>query len=205
MALNTKAFTKMPWYYQVLIVGLVCGLLLGAEWYWYLTPVEAEITTKTGQLTDLQAQIAKSTAQMKIYEQFKADTETLGKRLEALKAVLPLEKETPEIMRTVQSNASTSGLRVLRMNVRPIIDREIYTEWPWDFEIVGTYNNVGAFLDKVRLLPRIVNISNLKLSSRASEGEQSFTASVGATFQATTFIYREEQMATAAPAPKPAR
>ena len=40
-----------------------------------------------------------------------------------------------------------------------------------------------------------MNISNLRVTGRASEGEQAFTASVGATFVATTFIYHEEPVA----------
>jgi Tfp pilus assembly protein PilO len=72
-------------------------------------------------------------------------------------------------------------------------------------EIVGTYHNIERFLDKIRQLPRIVNISNLRVTGRNSEGEQAFTASVGATFVATTFIYHEEPVAMAPPPPKPAR
>jgi Tfp pilus assembly protein PilO len=105
-------------------------------------------------------------------------------------------------MRTVENSARSSGLRVLRIGVRPIIDHEVYTEWPWDFEVVGTYPNIGTFLDKVRQLPRIVNVSNMRVSVRASEGEQAYTASVGATFAATTFIYHEEDPAFAEPAKK---
>jgi len=189
----------MKWYYQILIVASVSGGLLGLFWYQYLTPIEDQNIVKTNQLGDLELQIAKSLQQQKIFEQFKKDTAELGKKLEALKAVLPLQKETDEIMRTVQAGAERSGLRILRMTVRPIIDHEVYTEWPWDLEVVGTYPNIEAFLDRVRLIPRIVNISNLKISGRASEGEQAFTASVGATFGATTFIYHEDP-----PAPVPA-
>jgi Tfp pilus assembly protein PilO len=102
-------------------------------------------------------------------------------------------------MRLVETGARLAGLQVKRITVRPIIDHEVYTEWPWDLEIVGTYPNIEAFLDRVRQIPRIVNISNIRISSRASEGELAFTASVGATFGATTFIYHEEPVVTAPP------
>jgi Tfp pilus assembly protein PilO len=63
-------------------------------------------------------------------------------------------------------------------------------------EVIGTYHNIGAFLDKIRLLPRIVNISGLKIQSRASDGPASVLASVGATYTATTFVYKEEAVDT---------
>jgi Tfp pilus assembly protein PilO len=71
-------------------------------------------------------------------------------------------------------------------------------------EVIGTYHAIGAFLDRIRQLPRIVNIGNLKIQSRASEGESAYNSSVGATFTATTFVYREEIVQQAPPA-KPAK
>jgi len=119
--------------------------------------------------------------------------------------VLPLERETDLLFRSVQQQATTSALRLIRVAPRPTIDHEVYTEWPIDMEVVGTYHNVGSFLDKIRQLPRIVNITNLNLTARASEGEQAFTSSVGATYVATTFVYKEEGIASTAPPPKPVK
>jgi Tfp pilus assembly protein PilO len=59
-------------------------------------------------------------------------------------------------------------------------------------EIVGTFHNLGRYLDKIRLLPRIVNISNMKIQSRATDGLGGTQATVGATYTATTFVYKEE-------------
>jgi len=93
----------------------------------------------------------------------------------------------------------------MSIGVRPVIEHDVYTEWPWDMQAVGTYNSLATFFDKIHQLPRIVNISGLKLSTRASEGEKAFTESVGATYTATTFIYHEEQVAEAAPPAKPVK
>src|SRR5262245_43214609 len=204
MALETKGFAKIKWYFQVLLVSAICGGMLGLVWYQFLVPIEEQIVAKKGQVQELQVQVARSTAQNLVFEKFKAESMELARRLEVLKAVLPLEKETDEILRTIQAGVATSGLRPMRYTVRAVVDHEVYTEWPWDMEIVGTYHNIERFLDKIRQLPRIVNISNLRVTGRAAEGEQAFTASVGATFVATTFIYHEEP-ASAVPPPKPAR
>jgi hypothetical protein len=48
-----------------------------------------------------------------------------------------------------------------------------------------------------------VNIGGLRVQSRAPTGDQAFSTSVGATYTATTFVYRGEQAATAPP-PVPA-
>jgi type IV pilus assembly protein PilO len=203
MAADLKSFQKLAWHYQALTVLAVCGGLLGLLWYQIISPMEVEIEQKGLQLANLQATIAKAVAQQKVLAEFKQQTIQLEKQLHALTAVLPTDKETDEILRQVQRSASTSGLRILRVGPRPIIDHEVYTEWPIDMEVLGTYHNMGTFLDRIRQLPRIVNISSLKVQSRASEGEAAFSASVGATYTATTFVYRGEPAETAPP-PVPA-
>ncbi len=205
MAPNLQAFTKLKWYMQIAVVAGVCGAGLGGFWYWMLSPMETQITEKEGQLTTLQQEVAASLLLKKKFEQFKAETNELGKRLEELKAVLPLERETDIIMRSIQAEGKASGVKINLYQLRGLIDHEVYTEWPWNMEVVGTYNSVCEFFDRMRRLPRIVNVTNLRMSGRASEGAASFTASVGVTFTATTFIYHEEPIASSAPPAKPAK
>jgi type IV pilus assembly protein PilO len=199
MALDFKDLSKLKWYNQVLIVAFVCGGLLGLLWYQFLTPIQSEIESKNATLNGLKLTIAKSEQQQKMLAQLKKESLALQAKLDMLKSVLPLERETDQVLRSVQQSASTSALRILRLGFRPIVEHEVYTEWPIDMEVVGTYHNVGAFLDKIRQLPRIVNVGGMKLQSRASQESDAFSATVGATYTATTFVYREETP-TAAPA-----
>jgi type IV pilus assembly protein PilO len=197
---DLKGFQKLQWYYQVLIVSAVCGAMLGGFWYQFLSPIEVDIEAKNKQMAELQAIIEKSLAQQKILGQIKKDALALQIKLDGLKSILPLEKETDQVLRSVQQSASSSELRILRVGFRPIIDHEVYTEWPIDMDVVGTYHNVGKFLGKIRELPRIVNIGSLKVQSKAAEGESAFTASVQANYTATTFVYRDEPLVTEVPA-----
>jgi Tfp pilus assembly protein PilO len=203
--LDMKGFSQLKWYYQILVVAGVCGLVLGGFWYQFLAPIQDQITAKSKQMTDLQLQVAKSLQQEKIYEQMKADSIVLGQKLDDLKKVLPLDKETDQIIKAIQSEATLTGVKILRVGVRPVIDHEVYTEWPWDMEAFGTYNSVGAFFDKIRQLPRIVNISAVKFTSRAASGERALVESIGTTYTATTFIYHEEPIVNAAPPAKPVK
>ena len=199
MAIDFKDFARMKWYYQILVVAVVCGGLLGLLWYQFLKPMQMDIETKNSTLSGLKQTIVKSEAQQKMLAQLKKDSLGLQAKLDMLKLVLPLEKETDQVLRSVQQAASTSALRIMRVGFRPIIDHEVYTEWPIDMQVIGTYHNIGTFLDKIRNLPRIVNVGGMRIQSRASQGDDAFTSSVSATYVATTFVYREE-IATTAPA-----
>ena len=201
MAFDFKDIAKLKWYYQLLLVAGVCGGLLAGFWYQYLTPINDDIQSRMKTVTDLQAVIAKSLQQQKQLAQIKKDAQELQVKLDQLKTVLPTEKETDQIFRSVQQQATTSALRILRVTPRPLIDHEVFTEWPIDMQVTGTYHNLGFFLDKIRQLPRIVNITSLKMNVRNAEGEEAFTSSVNATYVATTFVYKEEGIASTAPPP----
>ncbi len=205
MALDFKDMAKLKWYYQVLIVAGVCGGLLGLFWYEYLQDIQQQIVTKTGQVQELQKTIAKSQLQEKELEKIKKDAIDLQAKLDMLKMVLPQEKETDEIFRDVQKLATTSGLQVSRVTPRNTVDHDVYTEYPIDLDVTGTFHNIGAFLDRIRQLPRIVSIGGLRLQGRASQGEAAFTSSVGATYTATTFVYKDEPITSTAPAAKPVK
>ena len=199
MAAGIKDFSKLQWYIQLLIVGGFCGLMLGLVWYQYLSPIQVSIEGKRTELDALKAQVLKSQAEERTFAKFKAESAALQEQLDRLKSVLPLEKETDQILRQVQNSASSSALRIIRVVSKATIDHDVYTEWPIEMEIVGTFHNLGRYLDKIRLLPRIVNISNMKIQSRATDGPGGTMATVGATYTATTFVYKEEAAEETAP------
>jgi type IV pilus assembly protein PilO len=205
MALGLNALTKLKWYYNALIVVVVCSGLLAGFWYQFLKPIQVEIAGKTAQVEELRRTIATIVQKGKELEQIKKEAIVLQAKLDMLKAILPLDKETDQIFRTVELQARLSGLKVNRVAPRATVDHDVYVEYPIELDVLGTYHNVGAFLDKIRQLPRIVNINALRLQSRAAEGDLVFTSSVGATYTATTFVYKEEAIAPAAPPAKPVK
>jgi type IV pilus assembly protein PilO len=202
MELGFKGLSNLSSVKQVLLVAVVCGALLAGFWYQFLSPIQTDIQNKTAKVNDLKAVVAKSEAQEKELQKIKLEAMELQAKLDMLKLALPLEKETDQIFRAVQLQAGVAGLKVSRVAPKATIDHEVYTEYPIDLEVTGTYHNVGMFLDKIRQLPRIVNVGGLRLSSKASEGEQAFTSSVNAVYTATTFVYKDEPIATAALQPQ---
>jgi type IV pilus assembly protein PilO len=187
------SFGKLQWYVQVLIVAAVCGGALALFWNWTLQPMSQEIAAKTTQRADLQVKVKKSLELKARYEQFKKEAATLEVQLEALKRVLPQDKEIEHILSQVQQAARNAGLRIQSGVSKPVLDHEVYSEWPMEMQVVGTYHNLGAFLESIKELPRIVNVSKLKVDSRGSSagGEDSLSTTIGATYEATTFVYRE--------------
>jgi type IV pilus assembly protein PilO len=192
------AFGKLKWQVQVLIVALVCGGALGAVWYTMFQPISIEITTKTKERDELQANVNKMLTLKARYEQFKKESKALEAKLEELKKVLPQDKEIEQLLAQVQLSAKDAGLRIQQGISRPVVDHDAYSEWPMEMQVLGTYHDLGEFFQKIRELPRIVNVGKLRLESRSGTLPDGKVTSIGATYEATTFVYRE--MTNAAPA-----
>lgn len=183
---------KLQWYVQVLVVAGVCGGLLALFWNWTLQPMALENENKARQKSELQAKVNKSLQLKAKYEQFKKEAAALEVELEKLKKVLPQDKEIEHILSQVQQAARNAGLRIQQGVSKPVVDHDAYSEWPMEMQVLGTYHNLGAFLESIRELPRIVNVGKLKVDSRAgATTEDGPSNTIGATYEATTFVYRE--------------
>jgi type IV pilus assembly protein PilO len=184
------AFSKLKWHIQLLIVAGFCGGALGLLWYSMLSPLNAEIAAKDKQAADLQMKVDKLVALKARYEQFKKEAQALQVRLEELKRILPQDKEIEHILSQVQASARNAGLKIQQGVSRPVIDHEAYSEWPIEMQVLGDYHSLGQFLQKIRELPRIVNVSKLRVDTRSGTGPDG-PLSIGASYEATTFVYRE--------------
>ena len=185
------AFGKLKWHVQVLLVLLVCGGALAGLYYLELKPINDEIDTKTKQKNDLQAKVDKTLKLKARYEQFKKEAKALEAKLEELKKVLPQDKEIEQILAQVQLSARDSGLRIQRGVSKAVVDHDAYSEWPIEMQVLGTYHDLGEFLQKIKDLPRIVNVGKLRVEDRAGTLPDGKVTSIGATYEATTFVYRE--------------
>jgi type IV pilus assembly protein PilO len=177
-------------------VSLFIALVIGGLFWWqYLSPAMEEEQTKTAQLDTLKREIAALEVTANKLAEFQREVALLEAKLETLKRILPPEKETPDLMRKVQSLASQSSLLIKSFTPGATVNKEFYQEWPITMTVEGNYHNLGIFFDRVGRLSRLVNIGNIKISSRP---EQTVSNTISASCVATTFVYVE------APAAPPA-
>jgi type IV pilus assembly protein PilO len=179
-------------------VSLFIALVIGGLFWWqYLSPAMEEEQTKTAQLDTLKREIAALEVTANKLAEFQREVALLEAKLETLKRILPPEKETPDLMRKVQSLASQSSLLIKSFTPGATVNKEFYQEWPITMTVEGNYHNLGIFFDRVGRLSRLVNIGNIRITSR---GEQTVSNTISASCVATTFVYVE----TPTPPPAPA-
>ena len=141
--------------------------------------LEAKIDTQNNEIATSQAKVAK-------LDILKQENERLINRINELKEQLPEEKEISSLLKQVSDLGIAAGLSIKSWKPAPKTTHPsgIVYEIPVSVDVEGTYHNLGYFLSSLTRLNRIVNISNMKLSSpRLVKNENLLSAS----FKASTF------------------
>jgi type IV pilus assembly protein PilO len=181
-------FTKLSLAGQLGLSALVAAVILGLFWWQYWSPAQEEYKTKSAQLEQLRTEIRALEVTANKLQEFQREVALLEAKLETLKRILPPEKETPDLMRKVQSLAAQSNLVIRKFTPGTTVTKEFYQEWPINVEVDGSFHNLGFFFDRVRRLSRLVNIGTVKVTSRS---DQTISNTISAGCVATTFVYVE--------------
>lgn len=192
--------SKYPWYAQLAVFVLLAGGAAGAFFYFYEMPQQQALAVRTAELQAIEGRNAKGQETARQLPAFQAQVVDLEARLEALKPILPEEKDVGDLLRRIQTLATQSNLSIRGFRPQPIATKEIHAEWPIGLELEGTYHNLGAFLDRVSRFPRIINVGSLVISSKDNPTP---STSIEVSCTATTFVLVDQVAAPpAAPTKK---
>ncbi len=205
------SISKLPWYGQVGLFVLLSLAGVGVFYYWYVMPAEESLAARGRQLAALRTDINKGLATARKLSEFRQEVGQLEDRLERLRPVLPEEKDVADLLRRIQAMATQSNLAIKGFAPAPVVQKQMYAEWPIGLELEGTYHNLGAFLDRISKFPRIINVTGMKIKAKepATGG-----ATITAQCTATTFVLAQTpprpgtpgapgaRVAGGAPAPK---
>jgi type IV pilus assembly protein PilO len=130
----------------------------------------------------------------------------LKQQLEIERRIVPDDKQVDGFITTLDGEAQKAGIELRRYTAKPTSSKEYYTELPFDIELDGPYYSMLNFFDRVGKLERIVNISELMVSTtrnpQAAKAKHTYqyapNESVVATCTATTF-FSHDAAASAAP------
>ena len=145
-------------------------------------------------LAELQKQIRALEATANKLPEFQREVQALEARLETLKRILPPEKEMPDLIRRVQYLAAQSSLQIRKFNPAAPVQKEFYQEVPVNLDLDGTYHNLGAFLDRISRMSRLVNVGNFKVKAQA---KPTISSTVVASAVATTYVYKDAPLPAA--------
>ena len=181
-----NSLTRLSLGGQLGVSAVLAAIICGAFWYFWYSPALEEESRKTAQLEALQREIRALEVTANKLQEFQREVQLLEAQLETLKRILPPEKETPDLMRRVQSLASQSRLNIKTFTPAAEVMKDFYKEVPINVDVEGTYHDLGQFFDRVSRLARLVNMTNVKVKAQANQTGSNTIAASGV---ATTYVY----------------
>src|SRR5271169_2615074 len=198
-------------------VKLLGTLVLGAAVVTgglYYTVYKSQRDQNDSAQVKLQAKLREN-AELQAYRPKLADIErqlaSLKQQLEIERRIVPDEKEIDNFMRMVSGEARKAGVEIRRYTAKPYANKEFYTEVPFEVEFDGPYYSMLGFFDRLGKVERIVNVSNLAVSTSRKPNDAKAkkiyqyapSESVVATCLTTTYFSHDLDPAVV-PASKPA-
>jgi type IV pilus assembly protein PilO len=135
----------------------------------------------------------------------------LKQQLEIESRIVPDEKSVDGFIEMMDAEAVHANVELRRYTAKDVKPQQYYTEVPFDMELDGRYYDALQFFDRVSKLDRIVNISNLLVSTvknpNGAKAKRTYiyqpSESVVATFTATTYFSHDTQPSAAGAGAKP--
>jgi type IV pilus assembly protein PilO len=147
-------------------------LILGGGFYFlqYKTMLtrakglRAEITKQEKRLADLKAK-------EKQIEIVKKEVAEAKEELSYYLAFLPDQKEIPGLLENVSRLGSEVGLENILFQPQAEQAHDFYAAVPVRLDLVGSYHQLGIFLDKVSKLDRILKVEDLNLTRQQANSQ----------------------------------
>ena len=194
MALADFRLENLPRSAQILLFLGVAVALSYIVYSFYFQGMIDQRTALQDEIKKLETSVAQAQAVASQLPRFKEEVARLEERLAELSTILPSEKETPIVLRSVLDMASASNLKIMRFVPKHTVPRNFYVDWPIEVSVQGSYNALGRFFEKVSQYGRIINVDNIGI--KTFETGTNAARTVSAVCTATTFVFREEQVET---------
>ena len=192
------SINKLPMAQKIgVLVFLVAGVT-AANYFLVVQPEYDQVQRQESVLHGLEDELTQKQAIANNLAQFKHEKEILERRLQQALTELPNEANIDELIRSLAEIGQKAGLTINDITPQAEQKQSFYASIPIVMAVSGTYHEIGVFLDALSKLPRIVNVTNIKMGTPKMQGDK---LTVAASYVATTFRFVPE--AAAAPAPKP--
>ena len=198
---------EMPFVAQLAIAVVIAALVGGGLVYGVVKPMDDQNAQNQVLLDQKKA----DNDHLRQYERdlpgLERQIASLQQQLEIQKTIVPDEKETPAFMHLMQDTATSAGIEIRRYTPKQAVNREFYTEVPYEMDVDGPYYSVVNFFEKVAKLQRIINVNDLQIAGvkhgtdAKVKNSYPYSPNESVVASCTTTTFFSHDAASAAPAP----
>jgi type IV pilus assembly protein PilO len=182
----------------ILLVLLVAGI--SAAFYYYVaTPKQESIAKLQEEIGKLDMEVQATTIKVQHLDELLAANKELEKELAKKKERLPPQEEAVMLLKQLSDLGIRLGLdiRLWKPGNQAEDPSKLFVRMPVSVEVAGGYHTAALFFDRINKLPRIINVSDLRMGSSKVEQDRVVIQTL---FELTAFVAPPEpKMASAAP------
>lgn len=182
-----EQFAKLPRWGQFVVTLLVAGLIGTAAWYYPLSGWKETMEHRIAQSAELDAQIRQGKEAQRRVDELNRQIDLIRRDLEVLKSIIPVDPETGKLLRVFQTYARDQNLNIASISPSAITKRDLTSQQAYKMNVGGGYHDVALFFDKIAHMRRIVNVTDLQMTTSTSK-----YGSVAATFNALVYMQNPE-------------
>lgn len=191
---------NLKWYYQLLMLVLVGGLMYSSVWYFVTSTTRQETDDLNTQVATLTAKNHAAEIAVEHINEFRALYAAKAQEYEELKVLLPEQREITNVLQGLQDTAKNSKMVVMRFSPRDDQQQESLTAKPVEVEVDSNFTNLRSFFESMAKLPRIVSVTDFKLNQL---DKQSAAKTIHAQFLLTAYYATPENLNKPAATAKP--
>jgi type IV pilus assembly protein PilO len=148
---------------RILIYALLIVLLVGGFTYFAYLPKHKQIIALEKSYKQLSAKLETAKRNAKQLNAYRTKMKAAEAQFNIVMKALPEKQEIPALLDGIAMAARDTGLEIMQFQPKNEVVKEFYAEVPLAMQLVGNYHNVAVFFDKIANLPRLVNVSAIRL------------------------------------------
>jgi type IV pilus assembly protein PilO len=190
--MNFDFIKNIPNQLRLIILALGIVIIVGMFIAFIYIPKNNEMSQLSGDIAKLENEINIYTVKVRRLDELKRENAELERQLIEKKEQLPQEAEVAMLLKQISELGIRAGLdfKLWKPGQRTENSSGLYAEIPVSVEVAGGYHALGIFFDRVGKLPRIVNITSLRMGNAKIEKGQ---FSIQTSFIATAFAAAQPQ------------
>jgi type IV pilus assembly protein PilO len=159
-----ERFAKLPKPYRLAFGPVVAVLIVAAYVYLSFLPARAELETLRADALEHQRKLNEVRSVAANLPKFEEELTNLENELTRALRRLPDSKELPVLLTDITTLGKNAGLEFTAFRPQSESVKNFYAEVPIEIEFTGRFHDIAAFFDEIARLPRIVNVSELKMT-----------------------------------------
>jgi type IV pilus assembly protein PilO len=152
-------------------------IALGGFFYvrFFWLPISQKRTDLTDQIAQIDAKIAKATAQASRLQRLQADLAKLNQDAIEAERRLPKTKSVPDVLVTLSNLGQQNRVNIVNFSPGPQKSQQFFIELAYPMSVRGSFHNIGRFLAAIALEERIFNVKDVVYPGAGGDGEMTVT------------------------------